>query len=1170
VNTARPVYKFISMIMDISAAPQFVKMAKELKGRGLAQAVIMETARALVISNLFNKLSSNLAVVTSNPQRALKLAEEINFWLGREVCIVLPESESLVYQRLPENRLNSQDRVAGLARLGFHSQASDEPQIVIFTARALAYKTLDPGRFNDSWFNIKQGQQIDPVEIVRYLQKSGYVLEYTVGAPGEISRRGGILDVFPVGSKTPFRIDFFGDEVDEIREFDLYTQRSTANVEEINIPPATETGAWISTSSDEIGSRLNALDLANISDDLQGEISNDFTRLGSGQYFPHAQFYSPLLFDESILDYFPASTTLIFDDADSVQWAVSALAAEDAKTREAYISEGMVPKGMPSPYYNWQEIEERINRTPALWIYSWEPEGNGKVLKFPFKPVDKYGGSYNRFRAEIANLEKAGKKVLVVSHQAERINEILHEAGIGSLLADNNLQTFPQGSVLLLRGVLEGGWNLNGEIYLFTDAEILGFTRQSRQSSKKSIKRPLAIEQISPGDFVVHVDHGIARFGGITRMGNGHMPREFLVLEYDEQDRLYVPVDQIDRVSRYIGSSEAPPTLSRLGTAHWKNAREKAEKAAQEVAAELLLLYSQREVVEGFSYSEDSVWQKELEASFPYMETPDQLSALTSIKDDLSKSRPMDRLLLGDVGYGKTEVAIRTAFKAVQDNRQVAMLVPTTLLAQQHYITFSQRLGTYPVVIESLSRFKTAAEQKEIIGRIKDGSVDIIIGTHRLLQKDVKFKNLGLIIIDEEQKFGVEHKENLKKKRTEVDVLAMSATPIPRTLYMSLTGARDMSTIETPPEDRLPVHSIVARFTPQLIREAIMRELERNGQVFFVHNRVRSIDEISRKIKEIVPEARFDVAHGQMDEEQLARVMTDFTSGKIDVLVCTTIIESGLDVPNANTLIVNRADKFGLIQLHQLRGRIGRGATSAYAYFVYDDEKNLTEQGRRRLQTIYELAELGSGFNIAMKDLEIRGAGTLLGTRQSGHIAAVGFNMYTELLKNAVEEEKARLAGRTVRSEKQLPEPVIDIPLEMMIPEYYVQNEAERMQLYRRLAGINDLKNLRSFSAELADRFGLIPEETANLIYGVSLKLMARSSGVASIITEGDKLIILPYEGLRFDLSGNAATRKDGVRYSPYRIQLDFKKLGPVWREELESILAERIFILGDRFVNGA
>jgi transcription-repair coupling factor (superfamily II helicase) len=594
--------------------------------------------------------------------------------------------------------------------------------------------------------------------------------------------------------------------------------------------------------------------------------------------------------------------------------------------------------------------------------------------------------------------------------------------------------------------------------------------------------------------------------------------------------------------------------LNRLGTQEWTRTKQRAKEAAEDVAQELLALYATREVIPGFAFSGDSVWQQELEASFPYVETPDQIKVQGEVKEDMEKAEPMDRLVCGDVGYGKTEVAIRAAFKAVMDGKQVAVLVPTTVLAQQHFATFSQRLDAFPVRIEVLSRFKTPSEQQAILKRLADGSVDICIGTHRLLQKDVVFKNMGLLIIDEEQRFGVAHKEHLKKLRQEVDVLTLSATPIPRTLHMSLVGVRDMSTMETPPEQRLPIKTYVAEYNERLIREAILRELERNGQVFFVHNRVQSIAFAAGKLQSLIPEARIAIAHGRMPEIKLEAVMTDFARGKSDVLVCTTIIESGLDMPNVNTLIVNRADKAGLTQLYQLRGRVGRGANLAYAYFLYDKGKHLTPNAEKRLKTIFEATELGAGFGIAMKDLEIRGAGTLLGPRQSGHISAVGFSLYCRLLADAVEERKARIAGAK-EPPPRLPPPSLDLPLAAYIPEEYVADVDTRLSLYQSLAKLDRPERVEEIAKEFSDRFGALPVEVENLLYAVKIKVLAAKAGIESISTEEGQIVARLFDGMKFTPQQRALTFPDGIRMGTSQLSLNLKRLGKEWQKVLEGIL---------------
>jgi transcription-repair coupling factor (superfamily II helicase) len=615
-----------------------------------------------------------------------------------------------------------------------------------------------------------------------------------------------------------------------------------------------------------------------------------------------------------------------------------------------------------------------------------------------------------------------------------------------------------------------------------------------------------------------------------------------------------VPTDQIERVNRYIGGGDHAPTLSRLGTQEWTRTKQKVRESVEEVATELLALYAAREVVPGFSFSRDTVWQQELEASFPYVETPDQIEVQGQVKADMEKAKPMDRLVCGDVGYGKTEVAVRAAFKAVMDGRQVAVLVPTTVLAQQHYSTFKQRLEAFPVRIEVLSRFKTPREQQAIIEGLASGGVDICIGTHRLLQKDISFKNLGLLIIDEEQRFGVAHKEHLKKMRQEVDVLTLSATPIPRTLHMSLVGVRDMSTMETPPEQRLPIKTYVARYDERLIREAVLREMERNGQVFFVHNRVESIDYVADKLQALIPEARIAIAHGRMPEAELERVMSDFSQGKSDILVTTTIIESGLDMPNVNTLIVNRADRFGLTQLYQLRGRVGRGASLAYAYFLYEPGRMLTPTAEKRLKTIFEATELGAGFSIALKDLEIRGAGTLLGPRQSGHISAVGFSLYCRLLAEAVESQKARQAGIPELKTSPLPTPTLDLPLRAFIPEEYIADVETRLSLYQRLSRVDKLEQIEALKDEFNDRFGALPAELQNLLYALKIKLLAAKAGIESIITEDGLIVIRLLQGMQFTPQQRELPLPDGVRMGVRQLSLSYKK-DKGWKAKLEGVL---------------
>ncbi len=732
-----------------------------------------------------------------------------------------------------------------------------------------------------------------------------------------------------------------------------------------------------------------------------------------------------------------------------------------------------------------------------------------------------------------------------------------------------------RGALTIIHGSLPHGWSVGDEstgLTLLTDAEVFGFSKQRRAPPRKGASREGFLAELRPGEFVVHIEHGIARFAGLVRKrvgaGDGAGPdleREYLELQYADGDRLFVPTEQVDRVSRYVGPGEHRPALTRLGSQEWPRAKARVRRAVQELARELLQLYARREVAQGHAFSPDTALQAELEASFPYVETADQISVIRDVKADMESARPMDRLVCGDVGYGKTEVAVRAAFKAVMDGRQVAVLVPTTVLAQQHFTTFRERLSGFPVKVEMLSRFRHERDQRRIVAEAAAGAVDIVIGTHRLLQKDVAFKDLGLVIIDEEQRFGVAHKERLKDMRSEVDVLTLTATPIPRTLNMALTGIRDMSAIGTPPEERLPIKTYVSEFDDHLVREAIARELERGGQAYFVHNRVHNIELVASKLREVVPDAEILIGHGQMPEEQLERVMLAFTAGEADVLVCTTIIESGLDIPNVNTIIVNNADRFGLAQLYQLRGRVGRSAARAYAYLLYEKHRALSEVAQKRLQAIFEATELGAGFQIALHDLEIRGAGNLLGAEQSGQIGAVGFDIYVKLLADAVEGLKALARGEEPPPSAIQPPVTVDIPVAAFIPESYVGDLNLRLSLYQRMAAADAIDAADDLERELLDRFGTPPATVRNLLFIVRLRALARRANIGGIAREeraDGRTVLVARTQNDAEITASLASsvrldleRTDGITLGRAQMRVDVTLLGDGWRDALVGAL---------------
>jgi transcription-repair coupling factor (superfamily II helicase) len=748
--------------------------------------------------------------------------------------------------------------------------------------------------------------------------------------------------------------------------------------------------------------------------------------------------------------------------------------------------------------------------------------------------------------------------VVIVSQQASRLQTLLADEGLPVRLVEDAPDVSP-GVIQLLRGSLPHGWAFRGDvaITLLSDAEVFGFVKQRRALRQPGADRSNLVADLSPGDYVVHLEHGIARFAGLVLREVDGVEKEFLELTYAQGDRLFLPVEQSDRVARYVGPGDYHPDLTRLGSGEWSRTRERVRRAVADVARDLLDLYAARQVLEGHAFSPDTPWQQELEASFPYVETPDQAAAISDVKSDMERPRPMDRLICGDVGFGKTEVAVRAAFKAVMDGYQVGVLVPTTVLAQQHYNTFRERLASLPARVEMLSRFLSDKEARDVVAEVKDGAVDILIGTHRILQKDVDFKKLGLVIIDEEQRFGVAHKERLKQMRHEVDVLTLSATPIPRTLHMSLAGIRDLSNMMTAPEDRSPIRTYVLESDDQIIRESINRELERGGQVFFVHNRVYNIELIAERIRKLVPDAVVGIGHGQMHEDQLERTMLEFAHGEIDVLVCTTIIESGLDIPNANTIIINRADILGLAQLYQLRGRVGRGAVRAYAYLLYDRGRALSETAQRRLQAVFEATELGAGMQIALRDLEIRGAGNLLGSEQSGHMAAVGFDLYIRLLGEAVERLKAVQRGETPPPPaSSRPAVVLDLPLTAHLPTAYIPDLNLRLAVYQRLSQAQDDAEAGAIEQELRDRFGELPAAARNLLWVVRLRILAAAAGVGAIQTEGESLVLRLLPGRELDRVAIAQRLPAHSTVLSHQVRLNRETLGDAWREALVRALA--------------
>ncbi len=1073
--------------------------------------VVPDAVKPYLIAALFQKLGLPILVVTAQPENAKRLYDELQAWCPSSASLqFFPEIDFLSDECSAADPVITTERLQTLSTLTLCQETPPGNQnfpLIISSALAAASKTIPQSNFIAACHTLKVGMIIAPLQLIKKWQDMGYELENIIEVPGTISRRGGIVDIFPPNNELPARIEFFGNQIDSIRLFDPETQRSSSLVSTVTVTPARESHTRHNTAT--------------------------------------------------ILDYLPAKALLITDDLDEIEVVINKMSSQAEEFQQMKTEQGSLMPGSPS-YSTWAEFGGKIRETKQrLTLCSWNIDSTGETYlqSLPLTPVPSYGGRLETFSKELKEMLEENHRIIIVSQQTNRLSELLQEQDILAQPVSQIEQVPPPRSVTLVQGSIAEGWAIKDILTLLTDNEIFGFIKQRRLSRKRPIRHHWFVSELTPGDYTVHIEHGIARFAGLTKMLADGIEQEYLVLEYAAGDRLYVPTDQIDRVSRYIGASDQSPKLSRLGTQEWARTKQRIKESVADTAQGLLALYATREIIPGFAFSTDSLWQQELESSFPYIETPDQLEAVQAVKADMEKPKSMDRLVCGDVGYGKTEVALRAAFKTVMDNKQVALLVPTTVLAQQHFTTFCERLQAFPVRVEMLSRFCTEKEQAGIIEGLAVGTVDICIGTHRLLQKDVTFKNLGLIIIDEEQRFGVTHKEHFKKLRQEIDVLTLSATPIPRTLHMSLAGIRDMSTMETPPEERLPIKTYIGAYDDSLVRQAILRELERNGQVFFVHNRVQTIASVANKLGSLVPEAKLYIAHGQMPEDKLEEIMTQFISHKSDVLLTTTIIESGLDMPNVNTLIIDQADKLGLTQLYQLRGRVGRGSNHAYAYFLFDKGKQLTPQARKRLKTISEATELGAGFAIAMKDLEIRGAGNLLGVEQSGYIAAVGFDLYCRLLAEAVENIKEKQAGED--RGKILPStvPAVALPVNAYIPEEYIFTPSTRLVFYQRLAAAKRAEEIGDIAQELNDRFGALPPPVKNLLYIVEIKQLAAEAKVESISTKDGQII------LRFD-STKELTRlplfqdyENGIKIHAKQIELDIKRIGNNWQETLKEVL---------------
>jgi transcription-repair coupling factor (superfamily II helicase) len=1019
-----------------------------------------------------------LVVVVRNDEEAHRLADDLAALMPVGTVRVLSERAALPLERaLPEHD-ESGDRLEVLDLLaGRHHHL-----VVVAPLLALAQRTLSPAQLASSRVSLRLGERVDQRALLTALVSGGYEATVEVSGVGEFANRGGIVDLWPPGMADPLRVELFGDEVESMRAFDPMTQGSRRRVERAVLLPASEflpTDGWSS-----LAERAPTLH----SDALQA----DLTRLEQGDLGEAAETWAALLTAGPASDHVPPGALVVLTDPTELRAIASDLDAQATERRAGLVASGELPEDWPLPYEATAALADLEARTTEVLDEAGIEAGYGTPPSLP--------GRADRIGPWLADLA-SGTRLVVTTDQASRVGELLEEAGRAVLPVAELQELPPAGAIGLVHGSLSGGFTHRpSKLQVLTDRELFGATRVRRLTpSKRSMTRDL-IGKLAVGDAVVHIDHGIARYAGMTQREYGGATKEYLQLDFAGDDKIFLPADQIGRISRYSGGPA--PTLSKLGGTDWERTKGRVRRAVAELAEDLLAIYAARASAPGFSFSPDTTWQRELEEAFPYTETKDQERTITEVKADMLRRRPMDRLVCGDVGYGKTEVALRAAFKAVQDGKQVAVLVPTTVLAQQHLGTFRRRLAPFPVRVEMLSRFVGKAEQGKIVEATAGGEVDILIGTHRILSKDIAFADLGLLVVDEEQRFGVGHKERIKSMRKEVDVLTLSATPIPRTLHLSLVGIRDLSVIETPPEARLPILTRIAEDDDGLVRDAINRELDRGGQVFYVHNRVETIEGAAERIRRLVPRAKVAIGHGQMAEGMLERVMLDYDAGRFDVLVCTTIIESGLDIPNANTIVIARADTLGLAQLYQLRGRVGRSDRRAYAYLLHRRGQPLSGVARKRLHAIFSASDLGAGYQIALSDLEIRGAGNILGAEQHGFMAAVGFELYTRMLAEAVDAGR----GRAIE-----PEPAgvrLDLPGSAYLPDDYIADAGAKLEAYRRFAAIHGDADVEALRSELRDRFGPPPEPVEGLFRAVAVRMAAEQAGVPEVRAEAGRITL--------------------------------------------------------------
>jgi transcription-repair coupling factor (superfamily II helicase) len=1062
-----------------------------------------ESGRGYIISGIFENINKSMVIVTQSDMEAKNLYEDLIFY-----------TNDVYYFPIREMVFYNIDAISGdlrWARLKVINEIlKNKKKIIVTSIEAFAAKYTPHNLFLEYSMKLKEGDEVNLTEISKNLVQSGYERVEMVEGKGQFSLRGGILDVFPTGSAYPYRVELFGDEIESIRTFNTESQRSIEKVIKIDIFPAKEvivSEEILKLGRDKLREEFDKIASSDKDSEriekLRKILNKNLEALEETSSFETIDSYLPYFIkeSESLFDYFK-DYFFVIDNVQRCKGKLDSTYLEFEENFTAFSQRGDIFPGQGNLLINKEEVLESFEDKKIAFFEALTKASDwlnpSLVVNIVQMTLNNYQGQLDLLIDEILSKKTSGYKTLILSGtraRGERLVGTLRDRGIESIYRDS-IDNIEYGEVVITFGnQLKGFEYPEYKICVISDREVFGEARRKLKNSKtkkKGISKIKSFAELKPGDYVVHANHGIGVYKGIKQIDVGGHKRDYLDIVYDKGDKLYVPVDQLDLIQKYIGSEGKSPKVNKLGSAEWQKAKAKARKSINEIAEDLVKLYAMRSTVKGHKFPKDTEWQQQFEDEFPFEETPDQLTSLEEIKHDMQSDKPMDRLLCGDVGYGKTEVALRAAFKAVMDGKQVAILVPTTILAEQHYKNIKNRFSDFPIKIDMVSRFRTAKQQKEILQRVKEGNLDILIGTHRLVSKDIQFKDLGLLIVDEEQRFGVKQKEQIKGIKKNVDVLTLSATPIPRTLHMSLSGVRDISVIETPPEERYPVQTYVVEQNDQLIRDGIIREIGRGGQVYFVYNRVEDIERMAKYVQALVPECKVGVAHGQMAERQLEKEMFDFMSEEYNVLVCTTIIETGMDIQNVNTIIIYDSDKMGLSQLYQLRGRVGRSNRIAYAYLLYTKDKVLTEVAEKRLKALKDFTELGSGFKIAMRDLEIRGAGNMMGSSQHGHMASIGYDLYCRMLEDTVKLLKGEI-------QKEPIETTLDIKVDAFISESYIEDEIQKIEVYKKIAAIEGIDDYDDIREELEDRYSKIPEPVYNLMDIAYIKSQAKSIFIEEI-----------------------------------------------------------------------